>query len=70
MLFIQLRRTNGRSDDVFTLIFDEEREEIILRENFCNARKKDTKEKEEIRKKNPFFKSRYSTNTACRPDSS
>jgi hypothetical protein len=55
MPFIQLRRTNGRSDDVFTLIFDEEREKIIMRENFCYARKKDTKEKEEMRKKSSLF---------------
>lgn len=69
MPFIQLRRTNGRSDDVFSLIFDEEREEIIMRENFCNARKKDTKEKEESRKKVLFLKSRYSSNPASRLDS-
>ncbi len=56
MPFIQLRRTDGRSDDVFTLVFDEEREEIIMRENFCKARKKkDTKGKEETRKKVLFF---------------
>jgi len=55
MPFIQLRRTNGRSDDVFTLIFDEEREEIIMRENFCNASKKDTKGEEETREKSSFF---------------
>ena len=33
MPFIQLRRTNAASADVFTLIFDEECEEIIMQEN-------------------------------------
>jgi hypothetical protein len=71
MPFIQLRRTNGRCDDVFTPIFDEEREEIIImRENFCNARKKRHKRNRRNKGEKLFFlKSRYSTNTTCRLDS-
>ena len=58
MSFIQLPRTNGRSDAIFfTLIFHEEREEIIMRENFCIARSKKNRQKgkRRNREKNCFF---------------
>jgi hypothetical protein len=56
MPFIQLRRTNGRSDNVFTLIFDEEREEIIMREKFGDGRKNKTqKAKKKQERKVLFF---------------
>jgi len=78
MSFIQLPRTNGRSDAIFfTLIFHEEREEIIMVRTFVLlAQKKiDKKEKEETEKRIvfSFFFNKvtlfFCNSTACRLDS-
>lgn len=58
MPFIQLQRTNGRNDDLSALIFDEEREKIIMRENFCYARKTDIQEKKRNDEKKFLFYSK------------
>jgi hypothetical protein len=71
MPFIQLRQTNASSDDVFRLIFGEERDEIAMREHFfvmldekqthTHTKKKKNKEKTEKHDKISTFSTTQST---------